>query len=101
MKRAERKQDIINNAELKQLCKNEGIVFLALFGSFSRGENNENSDIDLFVRFSENKSLFEIIALTHKLSELLGRNVDLLTENSISSYLKETIFKEMEEIYAA
>jgi hypothetical protein len=101
MKKAERKQDIKNNADLKLLCKNEGVIFLALFGSFVRDENNENSDIDFFVRFSKNKSLFEIIALTHKLSELLGSPVDLLTENSLNAYLKDSIFKEMEEIYAA
>jgi len=53
------------------------------------------------VRFSDTKSLFQIIEIKNKLTEIFGREIDLVTENSLSPYLKDKILNEMEEIYAA
>ncbi len=97
----ESKKDIFKNSELRSFCQENGIVFIALFGSFARGEENPDSDIDLIVRFSDTKSLFQIIEMKNKLTEIFGREVDLVTENSLSPYFKDKILNEMEEIYAA
>ena len=97
----ESKKDILKNSELRNFCQENGIVFIALFGSFARGEENPDSDIDLMVRFSDTKSLFQIIEIKNKLTEIFGREVDLVTENSLSPYFKDKILDEMEEIYAA
>ena len=85
------KKDILKNDELRKFCKENGIVFIALFGSFVRGEENSGSDIDLVVRFQNTRSLFQIIEIRNRLTEILGREVDLVTENSLSPYLKEKI----------
>ncbi|HQJ61336.1 MAG TPA: nucleotidyltransferase family protein [bacterium] len=95
------KKDILKNDELRKFCKENGIAFIALFGSFVRGEENSGSDIDLIVRFQNTRSLFQIIEIRNRLTEILGREVDLVTENSLSPYLKEKIMNEMEAIYAA
>ena len=97
----ETKRDILKNSELSGFCQENGIVFVALFGSFARGEEKPDSDIDLMVRFSDTKSLFQIIEIKNKLTEIFGREIDLVTENSLSPYLKDKILNEMEEIYAA
>ncbi|HDT11466.1 MAG TPA: hypothetical protein ENN58_01870 [bacterium] len=97
----ETKRDILKNSELSSFCQENGIVFVALFGSFARGDEKPDSDIDLMVRFSDTKSLFQIIEIKNKLTEIFGREIDLVTENSLSPYLKDKILNEMEEIYAA
>jgi len=79
--------------------KKEGAKKIALFGSYSRGEEKKSSDVDIIVEFSKTKSLFEFVGIEQELSEKTGRKIDLLTENSISPYLIDRIKKEMVELY--
>lgn len=91
---------IINNKEkLLGICKRNDIVFLGVFGSFARGETTKNSDVDLLVRFSKPKSLLDHVRIERAFSEALGRKADLLTEASISPYLKDRIKEETEVFY--
>ena len=82
-----------------QILKKEGAKRIAVFGSYIRGEEEPESDIDIIVEFSGRKSLLELVRIERELSEALGIKVDLLTEKSISPYLVDTIKKEMEVIY--
>jgi Predicted nucleotidyltransferases len=79
--------------------KNRGARKVAVFGSYVRGEEKPESDIDIIVEFSERKSLLELVRIERELSEVLGIKVDLLTEKSISPYLIDTIKEEMKVIY--
>lgn len=72
-----------------------------MFGSMARGEARPESDIDLLVRFSEPVTLLQLVALERELSAILGRKVDLVTEASISPYLRKQILKEQRSVYAA
>ena len=90
---------INNKKKLLETCKNNDIVFLAIFGSFVKGEFTEESDIDLLVRFSKPKSLLDLVRIERVLSGVLGRKTDLLTEASISPYLRDRIKNEMEVVY--
>ena len=101
MKQQVTKESILTSLQLKKILKDEGVVFAALFGSFVRGEEHDHSDIDLIVRFAEQKTLFQLIRMSHILSDFFGRKVDVLTESSVSPYIYEIIEKEMEIIYAA
>jgi len=80
------------------LIKN-GAIKISIFGSYSRGEETKDSDIDILVAFSDRKSLFDLVEIEYKLEELIGIKVDLLTEKSISPYLIDDIKKEMVVIY--
>jgi len=55
----------------------------------------------MLVRFSKRKSLLAMVRLERELSEALGRKVDLLTEASVSPYMRERILKEMKVIYGS
>ena len=55
---------------------------LGLFGSFCRGEENEDSDIDILVEFSESVGL-EFIDLAFELERILGSKVDLVSKSGI------------------
>lgn len=85
--------------KITQILKNQGARKISVFGSYVRGEEKPESDLDIIVEFSERKSLFELVRIERELSENLGIKVDLLTEKSISPYLIDTIRKEMEVIY--
>ena len=76
--------------------KSFGVKRIGIFGSFVRGEEKEESDINIIVEFKEGKKNFNnFINLAFFLEELLGRKVDLLTPESISPYIKPYIEREV------
>lgn len=75
------------------------IVYIAVFGSVASGRFTPQSDIDLLVKFGKRKSLLDMVRTERELSELMGSKIDLLTENSISPYIRENIQKELKVIY--
>lgn len=86
---------------LKKICKKNDVILLALFGSFVRGEQKKKSDIDILIKFdtSKEKSLLDLIHTENELKELFGEKVDLLTQESISPYLRNEIISSMKVIY--
>jgi predicted nucleotidyltransferase len=87
--------------KLIDLCRQNDVIRIGVFGSMARGEATEQSDIDLLIEFSTRKSLLALVALERKLSLALGRKVDLLTEAAISPYLRDRILHEQQVIYEA
>jgi len=79
--------------------QNNDIIFVAIFGSFVTGDFTKKSDIDLLARFSKPKSLLDLVRIERALSRGFGRKTDLLTEASISPYLRDRIKNEMEVVY--
>ena len=75
-----------------------GAERVGVFGSYARGEAGPDSDLDLIVWFSEQKSLLGLIRIERELSELLGIKIDLLTEGAISPYLIDRIKRELKVI---
>ncbi len=87
--------------KLIDICRENDVSMLAVFGSAARGEATEQSDIDLLVKFSERKGLLALVRLERILSETLGRKVDLLTEGAISPYLRDNILKDLQVLYGS
>jgi predicted nucleotidyltransferase len=71
--------------DIRRLCRRFGVLRLDLFGSAARDQLQSDSDIDLVVTFSESdQGLFDrYFALREALQELLGRPIDLVTDESI------------------
>lgn len=69
-----------------------------IFGSIRSGRYTNDSDIDVLVEFSEPIGLFKFVALERKLSELLGRKVDLVSKDSLKPIVKDSILKDV--VYA-
>jgi predicted nucleotidyltransferase len=84
---------------LIEICRQNDVSKVGVFGSMARGEANNQSDIDLLVEFSRRKSLLVMVALERQLATALGRKVDLLTEAAISPYLRERILGDLQIIY--
>ncbi len=81
-----------------EICKRNDISYCALFGSFARGEADDNSDIDLLVRFSKPKG-FDWINAALEIEDELGKKVDLVTENSLNPHIKSNVLKDLVVIY--
>ena len=86
---------------IQDFCKSNGISRLRAFGSFARGEATPQSDLDLIADFSAPVGLFDIVRIERKLSELLGVQVDLLTEGAISPYIRARIGDDLKVLYEA
>jgi uncharacterized protein len=72
-----------------------------LFGSYSRGEATENSDIDLLVELDYSKSIgLGFIQMQLDLQDLLSKKVDLVSAKGLSKYIQPIIEREKELIYA-
>jgi predicted nucleotidyltransferase len=77
---------------------------LAVFGSTVRGEATSKSDLDLLVRLKPSGKrpklgLFKLMEIEEALKEKLGREVDLVTEDSLSPYIRPYVEKEQVIIY--
>jgi uncharacterized protein len=79
---------------IEESARNHGIRSVRVFGSFARGEENGESDIDLLVELEPHCSLLDIISLKYEIEDLTGRTVDVVTTAGISPYLVEQITKE-------
>ena len=84
-----------------EICRQNDVSMIGVFGSMARGEAKKKSDIDLIVRFAKRKSLLAMVRLERELSEALSRKADLLTVTSISPYIRERVLKEMQVVYGA
>jgi len=87
--------------KLIEICRQNDVTKIGIFGSMVRGEYTRQSDIDVLVYFSKPKSLLNVVALERQISKSLGRKVDLLTEAAISPYLRDKIKQELVVIYEA
>jgi predicted nucleotidyltransferase len=92
-------------AELAQLCKIYDVKTMYVFGSVCTDRFNENSDIDILIAFNDipiDRYTDNYFELHYKLEALLGRKIDLLTENSLSNpYFIESIEETKHLLYAA
>jgi predicted nucleotidyltransferase len=79
------KPELVNQFHLSQI---------SIFGSYVRGEEKPESDIDILVSFSILPSLFEFIDLQIYLSDLLGKKVDLVILEDLKPRISETILRE-------
>lgn len=82
-----------------EICRENDVAMVGFFGSTSRGEETEKSDIDLLIKFAKRKSLLAVVKLERELSEALGKKVDLLTEAAISPYIRDNILRDLKVIY--
>jgi uncharacterized protein len=76
-----------------------GVKRLALFGSFARGDQHPESDVDLLVEFSPGRKNYDnFLAVCELLEETLQRRVELLTPESLSPHIGPRILQEVEDV---
>lgn len=80
--------------------KTQPVLKAWLFGSFSRGEETDSSDIDILVVLDDNQHIgMKFFGMYEDLKDLLGRNVDLVTERSLAPFARQTVDRDKILIY--
>jgi len=85
--------------KIREFCRIHGITFLALFGSYARGDNNKDSDMDFLVKINSGKSLIDVIRVENKMADLFDKKVQFVEEDTVPLELKKTINKEKIVLY--
>ena len=84
--------------EILSLARQYGILNIRVFGSVASGRDSAQSDIDFLVELEKGRSLFDIGGAKIKLEDLLGRKVDIVTEQGLHWYVRDEILKEARPI---
>jgi predicted nucleotidyltransferase len=84
----------INKDKILSIAKENGIRKVSVFGSIIRGEDTIDSDVDFLVEIDDNCSLFNIIRFKQEVEDIVGRKVDVVTDQSVHWTLKEHIINE-------
>ena len=80
--------------EILRIAARHGASNVRVFGSVARDEAHRASDIDLLVDFDFDRSLFDHVALIHDLEELLGRKVDVVTDQGLHWSIRDKVLAE-------
>jgi uncharacterized protein len=80
--------------QILETAAHYGTYNVRVFGSVARGEANEASDIDLLVNLEPGRSLMDLGGLLYDLQNLLGTDVDVVTEKGLRPRIREQILRE-------
>jgi hypothetical protein len=94
--RSER-QDILSSLKkIKgEVGKEYSVKTIGIFGSVARDEQTDQSDIDLLVEFSKPVGFVHVMRLEEFLSERLGKQVDLVTSDSLKPVIRQNVLSEV------
>ena len=81
--------------------KTQPVTKAWLFGSYARGEETPDSDIDILVKYDENARI-SLLTISHMMGELeqcIGRRVDLIEEGCLLPFAEDTANRDKRLIY--
>lgn len=84
---------------IQNYLKGQPVRKAYLFGSYARGEQDNDSDFDLMVELEDHVGLYKFVAIQLGLENLLGMRVDLISEKGLSPRLRPYIDKDKRLIY--
>lgn len=86
---------------LREFFESEPVDKAWIFGSYARGEETPESDVDILVRYSKGTclGLFGIVELIEKLENLLGKKVDLVEEDTLYPRVAKMVNSEKIQVY--
>jgi predicted nucleotidyltransferase len=87
--------------QIADYFQTQPVLKVWLFGSFSRGEEHEESDVDLLILpdKSQHFSLFTLSGMYEDLRNLIGRDVDLITDGGLMPFARESADRDKILIY--
>jgi len=80
--------------EIMKVAAMHGARNIRVFGSVARGEADAKSDVDFLVELESGRSLLDLGGLLMDLREVLGRNVDVVTERGLNPRIRDRVLKE-------
>ena len=87
--------------KISEYFKTQPVLKAWLFGSYARGEEREDSDVDILVEFDRSLpiGLLAYVRMHRELEEKLGRKVDLVEEGTLRPAVQRTANRDMKVIY--
>lgn len=87
--------------KIEPVFKKYPVSYAGIFGSFARGDEKNDSDLDVMIRLKPQNSfsLFDLIGMEQELARKIGRKVDLATEKNIGPYIRNSVFRDLKPIY--
>jgi len=76
---------------IRDIMLGRGIKRAGIFGSYARGEQKKNSDIDIVIEPAKDMGYFDIVSLEEELKKKLGKKIDLITYAGINKFLRNKI----------
>ncbi len=83
---------------IKNVTQKVNPSLIGIFGSYARGEERTNSDLDILIDFDAPVDLLELIEMEQELTALLGIKVDLITARSVHESLRPHIENDLVRI---
>ena len=83
-----------NRSQILDIARKYGAYNVRIFGSLARGEARPDSDIDFLVELEPGRSLFDLGGLLYDLEQLLGIEVDVVTEKGLRARVRERVLQE-------
>jgi hypothetical protein len=94
-----RKQGL--SEKIQRLCEENDVIYMVMFGSYVRGEQKRGSDIDVGIEYRQNshKSLFDLLDLQEKLTNIFRHKVDLGIFSTLRNNVLDEVKREMIVLY--
>ena len=83
-----------NREQILRVCAEHGALNIRVFGSFARGEAGPASDVDLLIDVASEHSAWFPGGLLMDLQDLLGRKVDIVTQDALHWYIRDQILRD-------
>lgn len=80
--------------QIVQVASKHGASHVRVFGSRARGESEDASDLDFLIDLEDGRTLLDLVRLKRELEELTARPVDIVTEDSLSPYMRDQVLAE-------
>lgn len=86
---------------IAEICRRYGVAELAVFGSATTKRFRQESDVDLLVKFKPETriGLMGFGRLQDELSDLLGREVDLVSKNGLKEVIRDQVLQEAQIVF--
>ena len=88
----------IIDSHKQEITEKYHVSEIGVFGSYIRGEQDADSDIDILVSFDKPIGFIKFMRLEFYLSDLLGRKVDLVTKDSLKPHIGSMILRETQYV---
>jgi len=83
---------------LVSIARKNGATSVSLFGSFSRGQADSASDLDLLIEFEKGRTLLDLVRLERELESVLGMDVDVVTPSSLHPSIRDSVMEQRVQV---